>query len=88
MCKICQDILLSEKFYSSKDWLDCLRYMKLLLDRGEFELVASTCDIDKVKANGKWVNDIIQHSIQCKTCGQIFICYANTYQGGGAFRKA
>ena len=89
MCEHCQDIILKKSFYTPKDWLDCLEYIKCLVNYGDYEFVEATCDIDRVRnENGAWADDVISHTIQCKKCGQNFICYANTYRGGGSFTKS
>ena len=88
MCETCQDIILQKKFYSPRDYLNCLRYLGKLVDSGAFILESATCELDKVKEkNGCWADDIIAHVIRCKACGQAFTCSCDTYHGNGGFRK-
>ena len=88
MCKHCEDIILRKHFYSQQDFLNCLDYIKELLEIGNFELIKSTCDLGSIRnENGQWASDDFRWTIRCKECGQNFTCYANTYRGGGGFVK-
>ena len=86
MCDICENNQLRKCFPKPDDYLACLDYIRGLIDSGDFDMESQTCDIDKVKnQNGCWADDIIEHTIKCKKCGQMFICSANTFRGGGSF---
>lgn len=86
MCEKCQDIVLRKSFYSKQDWLNCLEYIKELIANENYELVESTCDFDNIRnADGEWSNDEFRHVVKCKCCGKRYLCYANTYRGGGGF---
>ena len=86
MCDICENIQLRKCFPKPDDYLACLDYIRGLIDSGDFEMESQTCDIDKVKnQNGCWADDIIEHTIKCKKCWQMFICSAITYKGEGSF---
>ena len=88
MCGACGDIILRKEFYSPRDYLNCLNYIRELVDSGGFVLEPGACDLDKINdENGCWVDDIIAHVIHCKACGQAFTCFCDTYHGGGGFRK-
>jgi len=88
MCNNCDDIVLRDSFYSSEDYLNCLKYIQELIDTRHFTLAEKTCDLDKVKdENIHWVDDIIGHVIQCQKCEKYFSCYSDTYHGRGSFRK-
>ena len=88
MCDKCNDVVLRERFYSIKDYLNCLGYISELIDSGKFEIVEQTCSTDAVKnENGCWVDDIIRHKIICKNCGELFLAWADTYHGCGRFTK-
>lgn len=86
ICKSCEDVVLQKKFYSVQAWLDCIEYIKELLESGRFDLIEATCDFDNIRdKNGKWSSDNIYYVIRCKNCGQVFRCYADTYHGSGEF---
>jgi hypothetical protein len=88
MCEFCSEITLRDNFYSPQDYLNCLDYISELLSKKRFFIVSQTCDIKSVKKeNGCWEYDIIEHKIKCQNCGNIFKAHANTYCGGGGFRK-
>ena len=88
ICNSCSNIILKASFYSPKDYEKCLSYIKKLLQSGNFEVVEKNCEIDRVKdENDHWVDDIIFHTIKCKSCGQVFTCSVNTYRGSGCFKK-
>ena len=86
MCNKCENYQLRKCFPKPDNYLACLEYIRGLIDSGDFEMESQTCDIDKVKnQNGCWADDIIEHTIKCRKCGQIFICSAITYRCGGSF---
>lgn len=86
VCENCQDLVLRKSFYSKQDWLNCLEYIKELIENGNYELVESDCDLNNIlNANGEWSKDDFHHVIQCKCCGKRYMCHANTYRGGGGF---
>lgn len=83
-CKNCHNIVLRKSFYSKQDWLNCLEYIKELRGNENYELVESTCGFENIRnANGEWSKDEFRHVIKCKCCGKRYLCYANTYRGGG-----
>lgn len=87
MCDNCKDVILTEYFYSPRDYMDCLAYIKTLLETEKFELIKATCPIDCVRRkNGGWYGDIIMHQIQCKKCQKVFTCFCDTYHGNGSFQ--
>lgn len=89
MCDYCKDIILREHFYSPRDYLNGLAYIKSLIEEDKFTLIRATCPIDKVQdENGVWYgSDIIAHTIQCNKCKKLFHCFADTYHGTGSFTE-
>lgn len=87
MCDLCNNIILQKKFYSPRDYRNCLTYIQSLIESGNYEIVEQTCDFDNVKdSDGNWIGDIISHIIRCKNCGQKFTCFCDTFHGTGTFR--
>lgn len=88
MCDYCFQVKLVENFYSPDDYEKTIVYIKELIEEYGFVLIDGNCKIGKHKdKNGCWIDDIISHTIKCPKCGQNFICIANTYKGGGSFKK-
>ncbi len=88
MCEICGKVKTTDYFYTPKAYLECLKYIQALVDSGDFSFEAKDCDTDKVmNENGRWIDDVISHTIKCKNCGQNFTCDCDTYHGNGSFRK-
>ena len=88
MCDNCKGTILRDSFYSPQDYMDCLDYIKQLIDSSKFNLTDGNCAIDKVKNDGGyWVDDIIFHVICCNSCGKSFSCSVNTYRGSGSFKR-
>lgn len=87
MCDRCRDIALKDSFLNPTDYLTCLIYIEGLVTSELFGLVSGTCDLNMVKKNGVWVDDIIAHVIQCNSCGKFFTCSVDTYHGKGSFRE-
>ncbi len=86
MCKICEQIETVKNFESPMEYINTLKYIQKLVDSGKFQFRFLKYETDKVlNEDGKWVDDVITHKIECKTCGQIFNCTAITYHGGGSF---
>lgn len=88
MCENCENIRLVKQFNSPDEYLQCVEYIKGLIDDGGFELIEGDCPLDKViNKEGHWADDIICHVVRCGKCKQTFSCRVNTYRGGGAFSK-
>ena len=88
MCEICEKVKTADRFYTPEEYLECLKYIQALVDRGVFLFKAKDCDTDKVmNESGCWIDDVISHTIKCKNCGQCFTCSCVTYHGSGSFRK-
>jgi len=88
MCDNCKDTITREQFYSAQDYLSCLDYIAELDAFGQFAIIEQTCPLDAVKnPAGKWIADVIHHKIACTVCGDVFSAYADTYHGGGYFKK-
>ncbi|MGN0669783.1 MAG: hypothetical protein ACI4JZ_04465 [Oscillospiraceae bacterium] len=86
ICENCGEIRLVELFQSAYEYLQCIDYIKALIENGGFELVEGNCALNEVKdENGQWADDIIYHLIRCKKCGKEYSCCCNTYRGGGGF---
>lgn len=89
MCEKCGNVRLRSSISSNEEYLDCLQYVQFLVDGGDFKFMEKDCDVDKVKnADGHYVADSLRHAIKCKTCGQCFVCSADTFRGEGSFRIA
>lgn len=87
MCDYCNNINLVENFYTPLQYEQTTEYIQELINNKGYILVDGNCEIGKHKKDGKWVDDIIYHTIKCPNCGQIFSCVANTYRGSGGFQK-
>lgn len=87
MCDFCGTIILRDRFYSPRDYQNCLTYLQKLLDTGGCALVEGSCDLSHTRDEaGHWADDVIVHTIQCTHCGQRFTCCADTYHGTGSFQ--
>ena len=82
MCDNCNDIVLRDHFYSSRDYLNCLNYIHSIVAQEKYEIINQTCPLDKVKsADGSWASDIITHDIKSEICAMIsFTNIKNIYQ--------
>ena len=64
MCEICDKIELRNSFPNPQSYLNCLDYIKGLIDSGDFEMESQTCDLDQVKdENGCFVDDVINKTL-------------------------
>ncbi len=88
MCDYCSQIQLVETIDTPAVYERTIKYIKELIDKRGFVLIDGNCEIGKPKdKNGRWISDIIFHSIKCPRCKQVYACSVNTYKGGG-FKKA
>ena len=87
MCGHCSEVEEVPHFSSPRQYERTIEQMKRLVADEGFILVEGTCPLGEEKKDGCWVDDIIDHVIQCPTCGQVFTCVVNTYHGGGSFRR-
>lgn len=89
MCEHCRSIQTWRKFDAPRDYLACIAYIRKLVEQGELELLSeeSTCPLEQVRTGDGWADEIMVHTLRCGHCGQIFTCVANTWRGGGHFKK-
>ena len=88
MCDSCRAVKTYKRFPSPDTYLSALESVKGLLAGGNYEMLFSSCPIEKVKDdNGYWFDDSIAHKIKCKQCGTVFICSCNTYHGIGSLER-
>ncbi len=63
-------------------------YLQTLVETNGFVLISGNCPLGEHKnSDGCWVDDILTHTIECPSCGQIYTCSIDTYHGVGAFRR-
>lgn len=82
----CSNVELAPAFASPRDYEATITHIQSLLQTGNFELVGGNCPIGAhFNENGCWRDDILWHSIRCKTCGRVYTCWVDTYHGHGKF---
>ena len=85
---VCSNAKVIDSFETPQDYIDSVDYCKGMIQNGNFELVNSEGDINKLKDdNGSWTSDIITFTFKCKKCGCIYKCYSDNYHGKGYFIK-
>ena len=87
MCADCKSIATVRCTAPSKCmYIALLEYVKALVATEKYALISSTHPIDRViDSDGYWADDLIGHTIQCKTCCTCFTCVADTYHGRFVF---
>lgn len=86
ICENCGEIRLVELFQSPYEYLQCIEYIKALVEDGGFELVEGNCALDEVKdENGQWADDIVYHLIKCKKWVKSIPAVATLIAAAGAF---
>lgn len=70
----------SQSFDKPRDYLEFARRLVSLVSEGTFVLTESTCSLhDLFKPD--WPADLVEHNLQCNTCGRSFQLFADTYRG-------
>jgi hypothetical protein len=83
MCPRCDGLASVIKLKFEYEYIDLLEQLRGMLARNHLKLVDATCDLDKVKPSGVWVNDFIEHILECVACGQHFRLGFETYHLSG-----
>ena len=88
MCDHCLQIHLAENISTPLEYEKIVVYLEKMIDIYDFIFTDRNCELGRHKnEDGRWIDDIIFHTIKCTKCGQEFTCSVNTYRGGGSFRK-
>ena len=83
-CPKCDEFLESKCFEKPREYLELARRLLDLIDAGVFELLESTCPVRDL-FNDEWPAEMVEHNLQCHTCGRSFQLFADTYRGNAGW---
>ena len=67
-----------------REYLELALRMLNLVKDGSFVLLESTCSLDDL-FKPEWPSDIVEHNLECATCGRKYQLFADTYHGHAAW---
>lgn len=79
-CAKCDEFLDSRSFDKPREYLELARDLLGLVDAGVLKLAESTCALRDL-FNPEWPAEMVEHNLQCNTCGRSFQLFADTYRG-------
>jgi|SRR5215831_5260351 len=79
-CQQCDELTESLSFDTPREYLEFARRLIGLVRGGAFALSESTCPLEDL-FNPEWPADLVEHNLECATCGRAFQLFADTYRG-------
>lgn len=79
-CPQCDELTEGLSFDKPREYLEFARRLIRLVTEGTFALTESTCTLLEL-FNPEWPADLVEHNLQCSTCGRSFQLFADTYRG-------
>jgi hypothetical protein len=79
-CPQCDGFLEGQSFDKPREYLEFARRLIGLVRQGTFVLAQSTCTLEDL-FNPEWPADLVEHNLECNTCGRSFQLFADTYRG-------
>jgi hypothetical protein len=79
-CAQCEEFLDGLSFVKPRDYLEFALRLMNAVESGRLELLESTCTLQEL-FNSEWPTDIVEHNLECATCGRKFQLFADTYRG-------
>lgn len=79
-CAQCEEFQDGLSFVKPRDYLQfALRVLKVV-EAGALEELESTCTLHDLFKD-EWPADIVEHNLECASCGRKFQLFADTYRG-------
>jgi len=83
-CAQCEEFQDGLSFVKPRDYLEfALRVLKVV-ESGTLQLLESTCPLQDLFKD-EWPADIVEHNVECSTCGRKFQLFADTYRGNAGW---
>jgi hypothetical protein len=79
-CSQCEEFQDGLSFVKPRDYLEFVRRVLKVVERGSLELLESTCPLQDLFKD-EWPADIVEHNLECAACGRKFQLFADTYRG-------
>jgi hypothetical protein len=79
MCSQCEGLSPILKLNFVYEYLSLLEQLRAMVDRRSLKLTDATCELEKVRPDGVWSDDLIEHVFECTQCGQHFRLVFETY---------
>ena len=69
-----------QSFDKPREYLEFARQLIGLVRAGAFTLCESSCTLEDL-FSPEWPGDLVEHNLECNTCGRFFQLFADTYRG-------
>jgi hypothetical protein len=79
-CPQCKEFLEGKSFVKPREYLEFALSLVELVKNGALALNESTCKLEDL-FNPDWPGDIVEHNLQCVSCGRKFQLFADTFRG-------
>ncbi len=79
-CAQCEEFADGLSFEKPREYLEFALRVLRVVEAGTLELLESTCTLEDLFKE-EWPGDIVEHNLECATCGRKFQLFADTYRG-------
>ena len=83
-CPQCDGLMEGQSFDKPGEYLEFARRLIGLVSEGTFVLGECTCTLHDL-FKPEWPADLVEHNLQCNTCGRSFQLFADTYRGNAGW---
>jgi hypothetical protein len=83
-CSQCEEFQDGLSFVKPREYLEFAFRLLKVVEAGSLELLESTCTLQHL-FNEEWPADIVEHNLECATCGRKFQLFADTYRGNAGW---
>ncbi len=80
MCDKCNGFIERVRLNTPREYLDRVRQLIELVNRGSFSLVGADCPLEDLFKE-QWPGDVLTHEFRCSSCGKLFELFADTFHG-------
>jgi hypothetical protein len=79
-CAQCEEFVDGLSFDQPREYLEFALRVLRVVESGSLTLLESTCSLQDL-FKPEWPSDIVEHNLECSSCGRKFQLFADTFRG-------
>ena len=83
-CAQCEEFQDGLSFVKPREYLEFALRLLRVVQAGTLEQLESTCTLQDLFKD-EWPADIVEHNLECATCGRKFQLFADTFRGNAGW---